>query len=176
MFQNPILKTAFLCAATFALSVFSGGCANYKLGTTLSEELRAVYVPTVINKTAEPRADSELTRALMREIQREGTLRITDKDKATTRLDVEITEYRQDSIRFSNNTSPEEYRMVLRAQAVFSLISPGENEKPEIFRRTFDGDETFTRGTDTITAQQMCLPKAAEKLAEQIVDACVSAW
>ncbi|MCL1909575.1 MAG: LPS assembly lipoprotein LptE, partial [Kiritimatiellaeota bacterium] len=95
------------------------GCANYKLGTTLSEELRAVYVPTVINKTAQPMADAELTRALMREIQREGTLRITDRENATTRLDVEITDYRQDSIRFRNNTSPEEYRMVLRATAVF---------------------------------------------------------
>ena len=152
------------------------GCGNYRLGTTLSEDLRAVYVPTVVNKTAEPRADAELTRALSREIQREGTLAISDADKALTRLDVEITEYRQDSIRFRNNNSPEEYRMVLRARAVFSRVIPDTNGKTVIMQRTFDGEETFTRGMDTITAQQQCLPRAAEKLAEQIIDACVSAW
>jgi len=152
------------------------GCANYRLGTTLHEDFRAVYVPTVVNKTSEPRADAELTKALAREIQREGTLRITDGDKAATRLDVEITEYRQDSIRFRNNTSPEEYRMVLRARAVFSRVVPDANGKTVIMERRFDGEETFTRGMDTITAQQQCLPRAAEKLAEQIIDACVSAW
>ena len=158
------------------VGMFCAGCGSYRLGTTLSADLRAVHVPTVVNRTSEPRADAELTRALSREIQREGTLRITDADKATTRLDVEITEYRQDSIRFRNNTSPEEYRMVLRAHAVFSRIVPDENGKTVIMQRTFDGEETFTRGTDTITAQQQCLPKAAEKLAEQIVNECVGAW
>ena len=157
-------------------ALLGAGCGSYRLGTTLSEDLRAGYVPTVQNTTSEPRADAELTRALSREIQREGTLRITDADKALTRLDVEITDYRQDSIRFRNNNSPEEYRMVLRARAVFSRVVPEANGKTVIMQRTFYGEETFTRGMDTITAQQQCLPRAAEKLAEQIIDACVSAW
>ena len=162
--------------AMVAALLLCAGCSSYQLGTTLPENLRAVYVPTVVNKSSEPRADAELTRALAREVQREGTLRITDADKAMTRLDVEITEYRQDSIRFRNNTSPEEYRMVLRARAVFSRVVPDANGKTIIMQRSFDGEETFTRGLDTITAQQQCLPRAAEKLAEQIIDACVSAW
>ena len=165
-----------MLVAGAVVSVVVSGCANYRLGTTLASDLREVYVPTAVNNTSQPLASAELTRALMREIQREGNLRITDEASAKTRLDVEIVDYRQDSIRFTNNNSPEEYRMVLKAKAVFSRTSPDAGGKTEIIQRTFEGDETFTRGMDTITAQQQCLPRAAEKLAEQIIDACVSAW
>ena len=175
MNKNNKPKILSTVLSTVIAAVLLGGCVNYKLGTTLSEELRAVFVPTVRNETSQPMVDTELTRALTREIGREGTLRITSEERATTRLDVVVTEYRQDSIRFRNNNTPEEYRMVLKATAVFSHISADGSGK-EILRQTFEGDETFTRGTDTITAQQQCLPKAAEKLAEQIVDSCVSAW
>ena len=171
-FLNTLAPFALLAALA------AGGCANYQLGTTLAKELRTVYVPTVKNETMQPSADIELTRAILNEIRREGTLRITTEEKAATRLDVVVIGYRQDSIRYNQNNAnmPEEYRMVLRAKSTFSHNTADPESRKSIISQTLEGDETFTRGTDTITAQQRCLPRAAEKLAEQIVDACVSAW
>jgi hypothetical protein len=169
------LKTLALLAALAAV----GGCSSYQLGTTLNKDLRAVYVPSVRNETSQPGADVELTRAILNEIRREGTLKITTDERAATRLDIVVTGYRQDSIRYSqkNTNMPEEYRMVLRASATFAHNGTRDGRGSRvIMSRVFEGDETFVRGTDTITAQQRCLPRAAERVAEHIIDACVSAW
>lgn len=154
------------------------GCGHYQLGTTISEDLRYVYVPTVRNESGQPNVEIALTQALIKEIQREGTLRIVPEERANTRLDVVVVGYRQDSIRYNRkqSTVSEEYRMVLRANTTFTNLNPSDPDKAVIFEAVREGDDTFVRGTDTITARQRCLPRAAEKLAEQIVEDCVSAW
>ncbi len=169
--------TQFTCCLVAVLALNSG-CANYKLGTTLSENLRDVYVPNVRNESGQPGVERELTKAIRKEIQREGTLRLVSEDRAMTRLDIVVVGYRQDSIRYNreNTGVSEEYRMVLRATTTFTNLQEPDPEKAIILQNVSEGDDTFLRGMDTITAMQRCLPKAAADLAEQIVDTCVSAW
>lgn len=160
------------------IAVLLTGCRHYQLGTTLSESLRDVYVPSVRNESGQPGVEHEVTRALLSEIRREGTLRIVPENRASTRLDVVVVGYMQDSIRYSrsNTDLSEEYRMVLRATVTFTDLKAIDPDQTVVLERVLEGDETFLRGIDTITAMQKCLPKAAEDLAERIVDACVSAW
>jgi hypothetical protein len=169
---------SFLIAACASALLGLSGCANYKLGTTLSDDLRDVYIPNVKNESGQPGVEIEVTKAIIKEIQREGTLRIVPEERASTRLDVIVVAYRQDSIRYNsrNNDLPEEYRMVLRASSTFTNLNADDPEKAVIAQNVSEGDETFLRGTDTITARQRGLPKAAAELAEQIVEDCVSAW
>ncbi len=173
--MTPILRTPLLLAA--ALLALSG-CGHYQLGTTISERLRDVHVPTVRNESGQPGVEIELTKALIKEIQREGTLRIVPEDRAASRLDVVVVGYRQDSIRYNRgkSTLSEEYRMVLRAQSTFTDLNADDPDKAIVMQAVREGDDTFVRGTDVITARQRCLPRAAEELAEQIVEDCVSAW
>lgn len=154
------------------------GCGHYQFGTTLSESLRDVYVPSVRNESGEPGVEHEVTRALLSEIRREGTMRIVPEDRASTRLDVVVVAYKQDSIRYNrgNTDLSEEYRMVLRATATFTNLQAIDPDQAIVLEQVLEGDETFLRGIDTITAMQRCLPEAAKDLAERIVDACVSAW
>lgn len=170
--------TQFTCCAAAAMLAMTSGCANYKLGTTLSENLRTVYVPNVRNESGQPGVERELTKAILKEIQREGTLRLVPEDRAATRLDIVVVGYRQDTIRFNrkNTGVSEEYRMVLRATTTFTNLNEPDPQKAIILQNVAEGDDTFLRGMDTITAMQRCLPKAAADLAEQIVDTCVSAW
>jgi len=178
MKKTALFLTRFTCCAAVGALVFLSGCANYKLGTTLSEDLRNVYVPTVRNESGQPGVEREVTKAILKEIQREGTLSLVSEDRASTRLDIVVVGYRQDSIRFnSENTGvSEEYRMVLRASSTFTNLNETDPKKATILQNIVEGEDTFLRGTDTITAMQQCLPKAAEDLAEQLIDACVSAW
>ncbi len=170
--------TRWTCSAVTAVFVLTSGCANYKLGTTLSDNLRDVYVPSVRNESGQLGVEREVTQAILKEIQREGTLRIVPEERASTRLDIVVVGYRQDTIRFNstNTGKSEEYRMVLRATSTFTNLNEPDPEKAVILQNVVEGDETFLRGSDTITAMQRCLPKAAADLAEQIVDNCVSAW
>lgn len=154
------------------------GCGHYQFGTTLPVSLRDVYVPSVRNESDQPSVEHEVTRALLSEIRREGTMRIVPENRASARLDVVVVTYKQDSIRYNRGNSElsEEYRMVLRANATFTDLNATDPDKIVVLDRVLDGDATFLRGIDTITAMQSCLPEAAKDLAQRIVDACVSAW
>lgn len=157
--------------------LFGAGCANYQLGSTLDPALTDVYVPTVRSKVNQPGIEAAVTSAIMKEIQREGTLRICDKANASTILEIEIIEYAQGTLRYNSDDLKKaaEYTMTIKANVVFRKLS-GEPEKAIILKKTYSGEDTFLSGTDTISARQRCLPDASKDLAEQIIDACISVW
>ena len=172
------IKSILLAVSAAAVIVAAvPGCANYRLGTTLDPALRDVYVPNVRNESGQPGGKIEVMRALIKEIQREGTLRIVPEERASTKLEVVVVDYKQESIRYSTRETglAAEYRMVLTANTTFTDLRATDPDKAVIMQRVAQGDETFLRGTDTITARQRCLPIAAEEMAEAIVDDCVSA-
>ena len=171
------LPLAALCAA-----LLSGCASSYRFGTTLSPELRDVYIPTILNETGEPGVAQAADRALRKEIQREGTLRIVPEDEATTRLDVVVTEYKQEAISFSQHDTqrPNEYKMTIRARVSFTRIPRPEAgtqpTKPIWQPSSVVGSENFLGGANSISAKMSCLPEAAKQLAIAIVDGCVGAW
>ncbi|MBR1836426.1 MAG: LptE family protein [Kiritimatiellae bacterium] len=173
-------RSIFLAVAT---AMLLGGCASeYKLGTTLAPELRDVYVPTVLNESDQPDAARVLQRTLVREIQREGTLRMVPEREAATRLDVVVTKYEQTASTYSKNDTqhPSEYRMTLTARVSFAKLpraQAGETDVVPIWSRSsVSGSETFEGGAGAVSAKLACLPEAAQDLAETIVDGCVGAW
>ena len=166
-----------LCAA-----LLSGCASSYKLGTTLDPELCDVYVPTVLNEAGEPGVAQAVDRALRKEIQREGTLRIVPEDEATTRLDVVVTSYEQKAVSYSQHDTqhPNEYKMTISARVSFVELPRPQAGKPAespIWRKgSVTGSENFVGGADSISAKTACLPEAAKDLALSIVDGCVGAW
>ena len=54
------------------------GCVGlgYRLGSSLPPDIRSVYVPVFVNRTGEPRVETEATRAAKQEFQRDGTLHL----------------------------------------------------------------------------------------------------
>ena len=175
-------RSASVLSAAFALLLCAGCASSYRLGTTLGEELRAVYVPTVLDESAEPGVARAVDRALRKEILREGTLRLVPEDEAATRLDVVVTQYRQQAVSYSQHDTqhPNEYKMTISARVSFTRIprrQAGETEPVSIWSRSaVTGSENFIGGADSISAKTSCLPEAAKDLAEAIVDGCVGAW
>ncbi len=176
---------AVLAIAAAVAALFQAGCAtSYKLGTTLAPDLRDVYVPTVVNESDQPDAARVLQRALVREIQREGTLRMVPEREAATRLEVVVTQYEQSATTYSSHDTqhPSEYRMTLTARVAFTRIprrQAGEGPeaaKPIWVKSSVSGSETFQGGSGAVAAKLSCLPEAAKDLAETIVDGCVGAW
>ena len=87
--MTPSFHRKLLFAAATALTLLAG-CGHYQLGSTISENLRDVYVPNVRNESGQPGVEIALTQALIKEIQREGTLRIVPEERAGSRLDVVV--------------------------------------------------------------------------------------
>ena len=178
--MKRIFHACLLAAAALLLS----GCASeYQLGTTLPEDCRDVYIPAILNESGEPRAATEVRRALEKEIRREGTLRIvSDEAYATTRLDVTVVKYEQEATAYNraSTQSPTEYRMALTARVSFVKLpraAAGETAEVPIYGpKLVRGTETFAGGSEAVANKMSCLPTTAKNLAETIVDGCVGAW
>ena len=175
--NKTIFFTRF-CLLNALIFVLVSGCAEYRLGTTLPAKLRDVYVVPIRNESGQPQVDLEVWHALNAEIQREGTMKLSSEGRASTKLEVVIVGYDLEPVRYNrdNTKLPDEYRMVLRAHVVFTNLKEPNPSKAIIMDGVIEGDETFLRGTDTITARQRCLPAAGKKLANRIVEDCISVW
>lgn len=166
-----------LCA-----TLLSGCASHYQLGTTLPPELRDVYIPTILNEGDEPGVAQALDRALRKEIQREGTLRIVPEEEATTRLEVVVVSYAQRpvSYRTRDTQSPNAYRMTIVARVSFVKLARRESgtvvESTIWQNAALSGSENFAGGADSVSAKMSCLPQASKNLAVSIVDGCVGAW
>ena len=178
------MKRLFHACLLAAAALLLSGCASeYQLGTTLPEDCRDVYIPAILNESGEPRAATELRRALEKEIRREGTLHIvSDESYATTRLDVTLVKYDQVATAYNraSTQSPTQYRMELTALVRFVKLpraAAGETAETTIYGpKNITGSESFAGGVDAVANKMSCLPATAKNLAESIVDGCISPW
>ena len=162
-------------AAAVALALLAaGGCAGYRIGTTLPAHLRSISVENFVNESGEPRLETELSRAVLREIQREGQLRLAQPPDAAILLTGTIKSYSLEPMRYDQNRpkSVSEYRVVIRV-AIRAIEARTGNL---IVEQTVVGDTTLTTGGDLTTLRRMALPAAARQAAHEIVNAVVSAW
>ncbi len=162
------------CAAA-ALLVLSAGCANYRLGSMLPADVRTVHVPTCLNETTEPLIEQDVTRALISQIQMDGSLRITGEDTADTLLDVTLIKFWLDPVAYvaGESSTANQYRLsitaayVLRRRADNSVVveSPGVTGWYEF---DFAGDMT--------SSKNVALQPAAEDLGRRIINSIVQYW
>jgi hypothetical protein len=164
----------FGCAAVLA-AVTLGGCAGYRLGSSLPADIRAIHVPTFVNKTGEPLLEVETTAAVIREFQTDGTLKVVgDVSRADLELRAELLTYKLEALRFDPNErrTADEYRLRIEARLVCRRIGGGA----VLVSRKVDGESTFTLSGSLNAAKQSALPKAARDLAHNVVEAVVEAW
>ncbi|MDA1043962.1 MAG: LptE family protein [Verrucomicrobia bacterium] len=165
--------TAGVIMATTLLLHFTG-CAGYRLGSSLPPNVRSVYVPTFINDTDEPSLETEVTRAVIQEFQRDGTLHVLDKSQADVVIDVRLVKFELEPLRYNRDQAKtaEEYRMRISAKLVLTRISTGE----VMSERSVQGENFFDFSGDMGTSKRTALPLAAADLAHDIVESVVEYW
>lgn len=158
-----------------AALMLGGGCMlGYRLGSALPPDIRTIHVETFANRCGEPLVENEVTRAVVRQFQQDGALRIDTPDAADSLLEGAVTGYSLEPLRYDRDDSktPNEYRLVLRAEIVF-FRSGGEEV---LLKRTLRGENTFELEGDLTSAKAEALPAAAADLAHDIVEAVVEYW
>ncbi len=168
--SRGVCRMALAAWAALALA----GCLQYRLGTTLPEELRSVHVPSVRNRTEEPGIDRLASSLLLRELQREGTLSLATESEAATQLLVTVVRFAMEPVRYSRHDArtPDEYRAVAMAEVRFANLRTGE----ALFEGMVEGEATFPTGTDLVSAKEEMLAAVCQDLARRIIDRCVSVW
>jgi len=172
------MKTINHCIKAFTLVSFAlllNGCAGYQLGTMLPDDIKTVYVPVFLNDTDEPLIETEITRAVIKELRRDGSLKAVDEADADSILLVRIKEYelKPQSFVRENRSRVNQYRANISAEVYFQRKSTGEILAQ---RSSVTGYGIFDFQTDLISAKRLALPEVADDLAHEIVELIVEAW
>ncbi|MDA0990320.1 MAG: LptE family protein [Verrucomicrobia bacterium] len=157
-----------------AVATMMTGCVGYRLGTTLPPGITSVYVPTAINDTPEPQLETEVTRAVIQEFQRDGTLKVAAAGEADSQLEIKIVEFKLEPLRYERDRAKttREYRMRIFADIIFTRPGTGE----VLLARRTQGNTTFEFFGDLGTSKIQALPAASRDLAHQIVETMVEYW
>lgn len=162
-------------AAAVLLLLLSSGCASYRLGSMLPDDIRTVYMPTCENQTAEPQIEQDVTAAILSQIQLDGSLKVRAEDEADTLLEVTLIRFWLDPVAYEKEeaSTANQYRLSIRAS--FVLRRRADNtvvaESPGI-----TGWYDFEFAGDMTSSKNVALRPAADDLGRRIINRIVQYW
>ncbi len=173
MKRNSDFRFYVLAALALCMGL-TPGCIGYRLGSTLPPGIESVHVPIFLNETTEPLLETQTTGATIQELQKDGTLRVRDKSGADALLEVTLTRFTLEPLRYERDSAKttNEYRMRIRAKLIFKRLSDGS----VMSERTVEGEATFEPSGSLTAAKREALPEASRDLAHDIVESIVEYW
>ena len=117
--------------------------------------------------------EADLTNAVIRRYQFTGLLRSGGAERADTRLEGELVEFRKDPLRYNASQQVEEWRL----NVVVNLRFYNRNEAEPLWEESrFTGDTTYFALGANAEAEATALSRATEDLAKRIVERTVENW
>jgi outer membrane lipopolysaccharide assembly protein LptE/RlpB len=169
--------------ALFLSAFLLVGCAGYTVGPikpTPMKNVSTLAVKTVKNDTLEPRVSALLANALIKQIQADGTYRVTDSGQADAVLEVTLNAIDRRPARSlrGNVLQTREYLLNLRAR--YRVLNPRTGVVLD--QRSASGSTSFfVANPNLLTAdsnsdERQALPLAAEDLAMRITSLISEGW
>jgi hypothetical protein len=152
-------------------ALLMGGCAGYHLGPSngLEAGSRTIQFLPPVNKTFEPRAAEELNHQLRRQVQRDGTYRLSTREAGDVIVTTTILKYNRFGETFQprDTLTVRDYRVQMVAQVTAYDRVSGKN----LVDRQFIGHTSVRIGSDQSSAERQALPLLTEDLARNITAA-----
>ena len=150
---------------------------GYHVGSISKADYHSVAVLTFQNRTPhpEPGLESQITGAIIKRLQADGTLRVESQDNADIVLTGKITQYHRAPLRFMRDITsvPREYRITIAAKIEAHNGRTGAVVlKPTVVTGSAD---TFI-GVDLQSADFQTIPLVADNLARRIVSLLAESW
>ena len=165
-----------IASAVFASALMlAAGCAQYRFGSDVPEELRTIAVPVFENASGFPEIDAVTTQCVLREFQREGTFQIKSLENASLKLLGKLVRSDTQSINYDRNfgSRTSEYRYMLVAEITLVERDTG---KLLIDRALVKANTTFLTQGDMLTGLQDAAPRIAKELSRGIVNIVLAHW
>lgn len=164
-------------AAAAALCACLSGCLGYHIGPVQPAYLSAVHsiaVPTFKNSTTLPRLEVLVTDTVIKQLQQDGTYRISGEGNSDAVLDAEIVKVARSPARSvrGNVLATTEFNLSIRVR--YKLVDrEGKQLGPS---GDAIGTTSFFVGTDVTTDERQALPLATEELATRLVSQLSEGW
>lgn len=167
-------RPAFPSALCIIIGLLLTSCSSYRLGSTLPPNLKTIAVPVFDNQANYPQLEIESTTATIQEFQRDGTLKVVERQNADLILEVKLVRYGLMPLRYAHasSVSATEYRVLIQAEIKLTQ----RNGNVMFDQMKVRGESTFQFAGDIATAQRQALPQTARDLAHRIVEQVVEVW
>ena len=159
---SPVWLVAFLLAA-----------CGYSTTSRTARDIKSVHVPFFENQTSEPNLEITVTESVIRYLQDDNTLRVTDEGDADAVLEGYIVEFQNRPFSFNIELNAEEYRVILRVRA--TLYNRRTNE-PMWSDKIFVGDGSYFVGTPEAKTYGDAVAEAISEITERILNLTTQNW
>lgn len=155
----------------FALGAVAlgSGCASYSWKTNVPEDMRTISVATFRNDSKVTELGAIVTRQILREVQREGTFTIANRDDAALEIQGEITDSGNAAMFGDRSTGRRLIEYDFSVKAKISVIDRKRN-KVLIDAKPYLASTRMIAGNDLNTARRDASGRLADDLARQIID------
>jgi hypothetical protein len=162
-------RLLYLCGVAFLLT----GCLGYQVGPSNGMEAgsRSIEIAPPINSTLEPRVSEEVSHALRKQVQRDGTYKLNTKGEGDVIVKTTVTGYERNALTFQpkDTLTVRDYRVHLVAFVNAYDRVTGKT----LVNRQFRGITVVRVGTDQSSAERQALPLLAADLARAVTAAIV---
>lgn len=161
--------------ALVGLLLVSTGCAGYRLGSMLPDDIQTVYIPSFINETSEPLIEIDCQRGLVEALQRDGSLRIASEESADAIARVVLRSYTLEPTVYdtTRRSDVQQYRIRITARL---LMTRRADDSVIVERPSVQGEGVFIVSGDLSSSKRLGLPVAATDLGNKLVQQMVEAW
>lgn len=157
----PYLTAAFL-------SVWVSGCAGYHLGPTngMAAGEKSVQVNPFVNETLQPRLTDAVTSQMRKELQRDGTYKLSTGGDADIIVAGALTAYLRTEVTFATTDilTVRDFRLSLTARVTARERATGK----EILNQPVSGYTLIRVGADLPNAERQAMPLLAADLARNV--------
>ncbi len=145
------------------------GCASYTWRSSVPEEMRTVAVPEFKNSSNVTGLGSKVTTQVLREFQREGTMKLSSLDDCALEVRGEIEKGQSEMVAYDRQAGSRTREHRFTATAIVSVVDRKAG-KTLIDRRKYTASTSFLANDDVLTGERDASGRLAEDFARQIVD------
>ncbi len=149
------------------------GCGVYS-GTSgrVDDSIKRVAVQYLDNMTPEPNLGVDLSDAIIRAIQLDNTLKVTDEGEADTIISGKVMRYRLREVAARNDLTVVEYEVQIAVVLTMTIRANGE----KIFdKKRFTGTGNYALN-DELSSEDLARVDAAEEIVRDILAMVVEDW
>ena len=172
---NGRTATATLTAFGVGLALFTFGCAGYRVGPVAKRNFTSIAVPVFRNETLLPQLEAQVSNAIIKRLQQDGSLRIETEPRADVVLTGTIFRYERNALRTlrSDTGVPREFEIAITVRVEAKDRRTGETvlKSTEVV-----GKSDVFIGEDQQSAEEQVLPLVADDIGRQIARLLVESW
>jgi hypothetical protein len=156
-------------------SLFTAGCAGYHVGPVTKRNFKSIAVPMFRNRTLRPQLEAQITNAIIKGLQQDGSLRIQSEPNADVVLDGAVVRFQRAPLRALRTDTgvPREYEITITVR-----VEAKDRRTGEIALKSTEvsGKSDVFIGEDQQSAELQVLPLIADDIARKVVGLLVESW